>query len=279
MPQARRWITSFAPREERMERMKKLIAALVLSLLIPASLFAAEKTITIGVTPFPHKDIMILVGDLLKKEGYDLKIKEFTDYVTPNTALGEGSLDANFFQHVPYLENTKKEKGLDLVWVAKVHIEPLGLYSKKIKKLDELKNGARIAIPNDATNCSRALRLLEKNGIIKVKPGELVTAKDITENHKKVKISEIEAAQLPRTLPDVDASVINTNFAVEAKLIPAKDAIVIEGKDSPYANVIAVRSTDKDSPAIKALVRAANSPEVKKYIETELVPKGIVPAF
>lgn len=259
--------------------MKKLVIAILLSLIIPTALIAAEKTITVGVTPFPHKDIMAVVKDLLKKEGYDLKIKEFTDYVTPNTALAEGSLDANFFQHVPYLENTNKEKKLDLAWVAKVHIEPLGLYSQKIKKLSELKNGAQIAIPNDATNCSRALRLLEKNGLIKVKAGELVTAKDIIENPKKIKIREIEAAQLPRTLPDVDASVINTNFAVEAKLIPAKDAIVIEGKDSPYANVIAVRAADRNNPAVKALVKAANSKEVKKYIETKLVPKGIVPAF
>ena len=260
--------------------MKKLLLAIILiSLIIPSTLLAAEKTITIGVTPFPHKDIMVIVKDLLKKEGYDLKIKEFTDYVTPNTALAEGSLDANFFQHIPYLENMNKEKKLDLVWVAKVHIEPLGLYSKKIKKLSELKNGAQIAIPNDATNCSRALRLLEKNGLIKVKSGELVTAKDITENPKRLKFREIEAAQLPRTLEDVDASVINTNFAVEAKLIPAKDAIVIEGKDSPYANVIVVRAKDKNSPAVKALVKASNSKEVKQYIERELVPKGIVPAF
>ncbi len=259
--------------------MKKIALALLLTMVIPAALFAADRSITVGVTPFPHKEIMVIVKDLLIKDGYELNIKEFTDYVTPNTALAEGSLDANFFQHVPYLENTKREKKLDLVWVAKVHIEPLGLYSNKIKKLSELKKGAQIAIPNDATNCARALRLLEKNGLIKVRAGELVTAKDITDNPKKIKIREIEAAQLPRTLPDVDASVINTNFAVEAKLIPARDAIVIEGKESPYANVIAVRAADINSPAVKALVKAANSKEVKKFIETELVPKGIVPAF
>ena len=259
--------------------MKKIALALLLTMVIPAALFAADRSITVGVTPFPHKEIMVIVKDLLIKDGYELNIKEFTDYVTPNTALAEGSLDANFFQHVPYLENTKREKKLDLVWVAKVHIEPLGLYSNKIKKLSELKKGAQIAIPNDATNCARALRLLEKNGLIKVRAGDLVTAKDITDNPKKINIREIEAAQLPRTLPDVDASVINTNFAVEAKLIPARDAIVIEGKESPYANVIAVRAADINSPAVKALVKAANSKEVKKFIETELVPKGIVPAF
>jgi len=259
--------------------MKKIALALLLALVIPAAALAAGKTITVGVTPFPHKDIMVVVKGLLAKEGYDLQIKEFTDYVTPNVALAEKSLDANFFQHVPYLENMNKEKNLNLVWVAKVHIEPLGLYSKKIKKLSDLKPGSQIAIPNDPTNCARALRLLEKNGLIKVKAGELVTAKDITSNPKKIKFRELDAAQLPRTLDDVDAAVINTNFAVEAKLTPSKDAIIIEDKDSPYANVIAVRAEDKNSPAIKALVKAANSKEVKAYIQKNLVPKGILPAF
>ncbi|WP_279009922.1 MetQ/NlpA family ABC transporter substrate-binding protein [Synergistes jonesii] len=259
--------------------MKKIALALIAALLIPAAAFAAGKEIKIGVTPFPHKDIMNVVKQLLAKDGYELKIVEFTDYVTPNTALAEKSLDANFFQHIPYLENTVKEKGLKLVWVAKIHIEPLGLYSKKIGKLGELKNGAQIAIPNDATNCARALRLLEKGGLVKVKAGELVTAKDVTDNPKNFKIRELDAAQLPRTLQDVDAAVINTNFAVEAGLIPAKDAIIIEGKDSPYANVVAVRAEEKDSPAIKALVKASNSKEVKDFINKELVPKGIGPAF
>ncbi|WP_455595422.1 MetQ/NlpA family ABC transporter substrate-binding protein [Cloacibacillus porcorum] len=259
--------------------MKKIALALLAALIIPAAAFAASKEIKVGVTPFPHKDLMNVVKELVAKDGYDLKIVEFTDYVTPNTALAEKALDANFFQHIPYLENTNKERGYDLVWVAKIHIEPLGLYSKKIKKIDELKNGAQIAIPNDATNCARALRLLEKSGLIKVKAGELVTAKDITENPKNLKIRELDAAQLPRTLQDVDAAVINTNFAGEAGLIPAKDAIVIEGKDSPYANVLVVRGADKDSPAVKALVKASNSKEVKDYINKNLVPKGIVPAF
>lgn len=259
--------------------MKKTLLALALALAIVPAAFAAGKVITIGVTPFPHKDIMTVVKGLLAREGYDLRIKEFTDYVTPNTALAEGSLDANFFQHVPYLENTCREKKLKLTWVCKIHIEPLGLYSKKIKKLEQLKNGARIAIPNDPTNGARALRLLEKNGLIKVKAGELVTAKDITDNPKNIKFHELDAAQLPRTLEDVDAAVINTNFAGEAGLTPSRDALIIEGKDSPYANIIAVRSEDKDKPEIKALVKASNSPEVKEYINKVLLPKGIVPAF
>ena len=154
--------------------MKKLVLAFLLILALPFAALAENKTITIGVTPFPHKDIMLVVKDLLAKEGYDLVIKEFTDYVQPNMALAEGSLDANFFQHIPYLENMNKEKDLKLTWVAKVHIEPLGLYSHKIKSLDELKDGDTISVPSDPTNCARALRLLEANGLIKIKEGELV---------------------------------------------------------------------------------------------------------
>ncbi len=260
--------------------MKKFFAAvLTVVLLIPAAFAADKKEIKVGVTPFPHKDIVEAARPLLEKEGYGLKIVEFTDYVTPNTALAEGALDANFFQHVPYFEDANKERNLKCTWVAKIHIEPIGLYSSKVKSVDEIKNGAQIAIPNDATNCARALRLLEKAGLIKVKEGELVTAKDITDNPKKIKISEIDAAQLPRTLQDVTAAVINTNFAGEAGLNPMKDAIAIEDKDSPYANIIVVREADKDSDATKALVKAVQSPEVKAFIEKELVPRGIVPAF
>ena len=245
--------------------MKKALAAVLAAvLLVPAIAFAADdKVIKVGVTPFPHKDIMEAARPLLEKEGYELKIVEFTDYVTPNTALAEGAIDANFFQHVPYFDNANKERGLKCVWVAKIHIEPMGLYSSKVKSVDEIEEGAQIAIPNDATNCARALRVLEKAGLIKVKEGELITAKDITDNPKKLKISEIDAAQLPRTLQDVTAAVINTNFAGEAGLNPAKDAIVIEDKDSPYANIIVVREADKDSDKTKALVKATQSPEVK----------------
>ena len=261
--------------------MKRLLLCLGLVLCFASQGLAADpaKTIVVGVTPFPHKDIMLVAEPLLKKEGYTLEIKEFTDYVQPNVNLAEKNLTANFFQHIPYLENMNKEKALGLIWVAKVHIEPLGLYSKKIKRLDERKAGDTIAVPSDPTNCARALRLLEKNGLLTLKPGELVTTRDITGNPKNLKFMELEAAQLPRTLVDVTASVINTNFASEAGLVPSRDAIVIEGKDSPYANVIAVRAADKDSPAVKALVKAVNSPEVKAYIIKDLEPKGIVPAF
>lgn len=260
--------------------MKRLLLCLGLILCLGGQAFAADdKTIVVGVTPFPHKDIMLVAKPLLEKEGYTLEIKDFSDYVQPNVNLAEGFLTANFFQHIPYLENMNKERNLGLAWVAKVHIEPLGLYSKKIKSLDELKAGDTIAVPNDPTNGARALRLLEKNGLITLKPGELVMAKDIVENPKGLKFIELEAAQLPRTLVDVTASVINTNFAVEADMIPARDAIVIEGEDSPYANIVVVREKDKDSPAVKALIKAVQSPEVKKFIVEELEPKGIVAAF
>lgn len=237
-----------------------------------------KKVITVGATPVPHEEILQVVKPILEKEGYTLNIKEFTDYVEPNLALNDGELDANFFQHVPYLTKMNEEKKLDLDYTVKVHIEPMGVYSKKYKNIKDLKAGATIAVPNDPTNEARALRVLESAGLFKLKSGDLVTAIDITENPNKYKIKELEAAQLPRTLDDVDAAVINTNYALDAKLNPTKDALVLEDKSSPYANVLAVRKQDKDKPYIKALSEALNSPEVKKFIEDKY--KGsIIPAF
>ncbi|MDR2450968.1 MAG: MetQ/NlpA family ABC transporter substrate-binding protein [Candidatus Accumulibacter sp.] len=260
--------------------MKRLAFAALFLLGLASSAWTAEGgNLSIGVTPFPHAEIARIAAPLLAREGYTLVIREFNDYVQPNLALADKSLDANFFQHVPYLDNMSRERKLDLVWVAKIHIEPLGFYSQKIKTLSELKKGDRVAVPNDPTNEARALRLLEKNGLLSLKPGELVTVRDLTANPRELKLVELEAAQLPRSLPDVTAAVINTNFATEAGLIPSRDAIVIEDRDSPYANVIAVRSSSAESPEVKALVRAFQSPEVKAYIERELVPRGIVPAY
>ena len=258
--------------------MKRLLLSLAMVLALAAPSFAAED-IVVGVTPFPHKDIMLAAKPLLAKEGYNLVIKEFTDYVQPNMALASKQLFANFFQHEPYLDNMNKEKKLDLVSIGKVHIEPLGVYSKKIKKLADLKKGNSISVPNDPTNEARALRLLEANGVITIKPGALVTVADITKNPLGLKFHELDAAQLPRTLDDVTASVINTNFAGEAGLVPSRDALVMEGSESPYANIIVVRSEDKDSPKAKALMKAVQSPEVKAYIQKNLVERGIVPVF
>ena len=258
--------------------MKRLLLSLAMVLALAAPSFAAED-IVVGVTPFPHKDIMLAAKPLLAKEGYNLVIKEFTDYVQPNMALASKQLFANFFQHEPYLDNMNKEKKLDLVSIGKVHIEPLGVYSKKIKKLADIKNGNSISVPNDPTNEARALRLLEANGLITIKPGALVTVADITKNPLGLKFHELDAAQLPRTLEDVTASVINTNFAGEAGLVPARDALVMEGSESPYANIVVVRNEDKDSPKAKALMKAVQSPEVKAYIQKSLVERGIVPVF
>jgi D-methionine transport system substrate-binding protein len=237
-----------------------------------------KKIIKVGASPVPHKEILEVIKPQLEAEGYTLEIVEFTDYVTPNTALAEGQLDANFFQHVPYLQSFSKERNLELDYTVKVHIEPMGLYSDKYKKLSDLKDGAEIAIPNDPTNGARALRVLEKAGLLKLKEGELISKLDITENPKNFKITEIDAPQLPRVLKDLDAAVINSNFAIEAKLNPSKDSLAIEAKDSPYANVLAVRKEDKTKPYIEALSKALNSPEVKKFIEDKY-EGNVVPAF
>ncbi len=261
--------------------MKRFILSLALAgILASATTVAvAGENIIVGVTPFPHKDIMEVVKPLMAKEGFNLVIREFTDYVQPNRALADNQIFANFFQHIPYFDNMNNELNLGLVWIAKVHIEPLGLYSKKIKSLDDLKPSSTVSVPNDPTNEARALRLLEANGLIKIKAGELVTVRDITDNPRNLKFHELDAAQLPRTLDDVTASVINTNFAGEAGLIPSRDAIIIEGSDSPYANVVVIRKADENTPAGKALKAASQSPEVRAYIERELIPRGIVPAF
>ncbi|MFU0782945.1 MAG: ABC-type metal ion transport system, periplasmic component/surface antigen [Thermoanaerobacterium thermosaccharolyticum] len=233
-----------------------------------------------GATPNPHAEILNVVKPILAKEGVDLEIKEFTDYVTPNTALADKQIDANFFQHVPYLEDFEKKNNMKLVPLVKVHVEPMGAYSKKIKSKDEIKDSATVAVPNDATNEGRALLLLQKQGLIKLKDpnGLTQTPRDIVYNPKHLKFVELEAPQLPRTLQDVDFAIINTNFALEANLNPLKDAIFMEDKDSPYANVLVVRPDNQNDPAIQKLAKALNSEEVKKFIEDKY--KGaIVPAF
>jgi D-methionine transport system substrate-binding protein len=241
-----------------------------------------DKVIKIGVTPKPHEEIVNIAKPLLEKEGYTVEITEFNDYVQPNTAVSEGSLDANFFQHMPYLKEQNESKGFKLVSVGAVHLEPMGLYSHKIKSLDELKDGATIAVPNDPSNEARALKLLAGKGLIKIKDGELVTPKDITENPKNLKFSELEAAAVPRAIDDVDAAVINGNYALEAKFTPSKDALIIEDKNSeaakPYANIIVVKEGNENKEKIKALVKAMTSPEVKAFIEKEY-NGSVIPVF
>lgn len=249
----------------------------------PAQTQAAEQksiVLKIGATPVPHAEILDFIKPLLEKENIILEIIEFQDYVQPNTALADKELDANFFQHKPYLDNFIKERSLDLVSAANVHVEPLGLYSKTVRNISELKEGSTIAIPNDATNAARALLLLQSNGLIKLRDGVGIeaTEKDIAENPKNIKIQPAEAAQLPRILEDVEAAVINTNFALPANLNPTKDALIIEGKDSPYANIVVVRGGDENRPEIQKLVEVLNSDDVKKFLE-EKYEGAIVPAF
>lgn len=241
---------------------------------------AKEVTLKVGATAAPHAVILNFIKPKLKEQGINLDIKEFSDYVQPNIQLNEKQLDANFFQHTPYLEQFNADKKMNLVKVAGVHIEPLGAYSKKVKKMDELKTGANVAIPNDVTNAGRALALLEKAGLIKLKTGVGLkgTIADITENKKNLKVKEYEAAMLARTVDEVDLAVINTNYALDAKLQPTKDALIMEDKDSPYVNILVARPDNKDADAIQKLAKALNSADVKKFIEDKY--KGeIVPAF
>lgn len=228
----------------------------------------AEDQIKMGVTAGPHAEIMEQVKKLLEKDGVQMKIIEFTDYIQPNAALSAGDLDANSYQHQPYLDAQIKDRGYKFVSVGTTITFPMGVYSKKIKSLNDLKQGARIGVPNDPTNGGRALLVLQAKGVIKLKAdaGLKATPLDIVENPKKVKIIELDAAQLPRSLDDFDAAVINGNFAESAGLSPTKDAIAVEASTGPYANVIAVRAADKDKPWVAKLVKAYHSPEVKKFV-------------
>ena len=237
-----------------------------------------KTTIKVGATPVPHVEILEVIKPLLKEKGYDLEIVEFTDYVTPNIAVDEGELDANFFQHEPYLVEFNANKKTNLVKTVGVHLEPMGLYSKKIKSLDELKDGSTIAVPNDPTNESRALDILVKQGLMTFNDVALKTAHDIKDNPRNMKIEELDAPQLPRVLDEVDAAIINTNYALAADLNPLKDAIVLESKDSPYANIIVVKKGNENKAYIKALNEAINSDEVRQFIKDKY--KGsIVEAF
>ncbi len=257
--------------------MKKLIAALAT---VAAFSAQAAETLTVAATAVPHAELLEFVKPQLAEQGVTLNVKVFTDYVQPNIQVAEKRLDANFFQHQPYLDEFNKGKGTELVSVAGVHIEPFGAYSSKVKSLDELANGATVVIPNDATNGGRALLLLDKAGVIGLKDGAGITAtpKDIAENPKKIKIRELEAATLPRVLTQVDLALINTNYALEAKLNPTQDALVIEGSDSPYVNILVARPDNKDSDAMQKLAAALHSEEVRQFIEKKY--KGaVVPAF
>ncbi|MEV7993904.1 MetQ/NlpA family ABC transporter substrate-binding protein [Streptomyces sp. NPDC086077] len=229
--------------------------------------------LVVAATPVPHAQVLDYVKDnLAEKAGLDLEVKEFTDYVTPNTATEDGSVGANYFQTEPYLEDFNKKNGTHLVSVASVHLEPLGLYSEKTDKVGGLKNGATIAVPNDTVTEARALQLLAANGLLTLKDGvgTSATTADITENPKNLKFKELEAALTPRALKDVDAAVINGNYALEADLEPAQDALVLESPDNnPNVNLLVVKEGNEDDPRVKKLAKLLTSPEVKKFIEKE----------
>jgi D-methionine transport system substrate-binding protein len=242
------------------------------------------KTIKVGASPTPHAEILNAIKPLLAEQGYDLEVVEFTDYVQPNLALEDDSLDANYFQHAPYLDEFNKENKTNIVSLAAIHFEPLGIYPGKTASLDALADGAKVAVPNDTTNEARALLLLEAQGLIKLKAdaGLNATVKDIAENPKKLDIVELEAAQLPRTLADVDIAVINGNYAIEAGLNAAADALAKEDPTSlaatTFANILAVRAGDEGREDLKALAAALTSDTARKFIE-DTYAGAVVPVF
>ena len=260
--------------------MKKVLLFTALAAALTAGLAQAGEKLVVAATPVPHAEILELIKPTLAKEGVDLELKVFTDYVQPNVQVAEKHLDANYFQTLPYLESFNKGKGTNLTTVIGVHVEPFGGYSKKVKNLSELKDGATIAIPNEGSNSGRALILLQKAGLIELKdPTNAVsTPKDIAKNPHNFKFKVLESALLPRVLDQVDLDMINTNYALEAGLNPATDALIIEGADSPYVNFLVARPDNKDSVAIQKLAKALTSPEVKAFI-AEKYKGAVLPAF
>lgn len=259
---------------------KKITSVLALVLALSVALVftgcgskeSDDKVIKVGATPAPHAEVLEVIKDDLEKEGYTLEIVEYNDYILPNKAVSEGELDANYFQHISYLNNYNEENGTDLVSAGSIHYEPFALYAGKTASIDKLADGAKVAVPNDGTNEGRALKLLEAEGLIKLDPkaGFLATKLDVVENPKNIELVEMEAAQLPRVLSDMDMAVINGNYAIDAGLKLA-DAIAVEADDSEaaeaYANVIAVAKGNENSDKVKALVAALHSAEVKEFME------------
>lgn len=268
--------------------MKKIIALSLAAVLVLATFSGCAKEtkeqIIVGATPVPHAEILAVVQEELAAQGYELVIQEFTDYVQPNLTLENSEIDANFFQHQPYLDDFNKENETNLVAVASIHYEPLGLYPGKTKTIADIQDGATIAVPNDTTNEARALLLLESVGLITIDPnaGLLATVNDITANPKNLKIQELEAAQIARVLADVDLAVINGNYAIEAGLNAATDAVAKEEKDSlaatTFANILVVKAGDENREDIKALIAALQSDKVKQFIE-ETYKGAVVPSF
>lgn len=260
--------------------VRSLAFSALAALALGASTARAADAVKLGVENGPHAEIAELVKKLVAKDGVAVEVIELSDYARQNPALADGDLDANSFQHRPYLDEQVKARGYELVGVANTVVFPIGAYSRKIRSLDQLPSRGKVAIPNDPSNGGRGLLLLQAYGVIKLRPGSGITPSvaDIVENPKSLKIIEVDAAQLPNFLPDVDAAVINTNYAIQGKLDPAKDAIAREAKDSPYVNLLVVRAADKDKPWVKKLVAAYHSDEVRKLIVTKW-PGVVVPGW
>ncbi|MGE7998662.1 MetQ/NlpA family ABC transporter substrate-binding protein [Lysinibacillus sp. NPDC093190] len=239
-----------------------------------------EHKIVVGVTSGPHEQIAEVAAKVAKEQGLEVEVKSFSDYVLPNTSLAEGDLDVNSYQHKPFLDTFNKDHNTDLVPVGKTILNPLGIYSEKYKSLDEVPDGATFGLPNDPTNGARALFVLQEAGYIKLKDGTGLTAsiRDVEENKKNLKFIELEAAQIPKQLSEVDVAAINTNFALDAGINPKKDSILLESTDSPYVNYIAVRAENEDDPTIKKFVEAYQSDEVRKFIE-EKFQGSVIPSW
>lgn len=265
-----------------MHKRKLLKSALALALAAAAAtpLLAQDKPLKIGVTAGPHAQILEQVKKVAERDGLKIQVVEFSDYVQPNAALASGDLDANSYQHKPYLDQQVKDRGYKFSSVGYTVNFPIGIYSKKVRQLKDLKDGARFGLPNDPTNGGRVLLVLQDQGLVKLKPGAglKATPLDVVENPKKLKFVELDAAQLPRSLDDLDAAGINTNYALPAGLQPGKDAIARESAKSPYVNILAVRDEDKAKPWVGKLVKAYHSEEVRKFIQAEF--KGaVIPGF
>jgi D-methionine transport system substrate-binding protein len=241
---------------------------------------AGQETIRLAVTAGPHAQIAEVARKVAEREGLTIKIVEFQDYIQPNAALDAGDVEANSYQHLPFLESQIKARGYHLSAVANTVTFPMGFYSKRVKSLADLPKGAKVGIQNDPSNSGRALLLLQKSGVLQLKPnaGVSATTQDIAQNPKDIQIVQVDAAQLPRLLDDLDACAINTNYAVQANLVPVRDAIAIEDPKGPYANLLAVRTADKDKPWVAKLVKAFQSPEVRQYVEANF-NGSVVPAF
>lgn len=257
--------------------MKKILVWMALACAVSAH--AADKLV-VGASPTPHAEILEQLRPMLLKEGVELDIKVFTDYVQPNVQLAEKRIDANFFQHKPFMDEFNRTRGTSIQAVADVFIAPFGAYSRKVQKIGDLKEGALVAIPNDAVNGGRALQLLHQAGVITVADpkNNMATEKDIVANPKQIRIKQLEAPMLPRALGEVDLAIINTTFALEAKLDPNKDALFLEGDKSLFVNLLAARADNRNSPAMQKLVQALRSPESRQFIQTRF--KGsLLPVF